>query len=166
MSSTKMLVTGAFMAAIASSFQLIPVLLSEAAVLLTMFSALPIYIAARCKPVTGILSYLTAAILIMLFSTHESLFFLCTNGMVGLSLGICCYYTQKKLIILMISSLVMTISLSIMNYVIGFPVFGTTLPGTYTIQFILIFLFSFVYNTIYYYFAGFLSRRINIQKRF
>ena len=175
MNRTKMIVLGAFMATIAALFQAAPVLLSEVAVILTIFSDLPIYIAARIKPSTGVLSYLVAAFLIMLISTHESLFFLCTNGVVGLSLGICYYYIKnhqlrrcflivysKKLITMMISSIVLTISLSFMNYGIGIPVFGVTLPGPVGLQLTILFLFSLLYNFIYSSFMDFIYKRLKL----
>ncbi|HWT74425.1 MAG TPA: hypothetical protein VN258_06865 [Mobilitalea sp.] len=160
MSRTRMMIIAALMAAIAAIFQLLPVLLSEFAVLLTIASALPIYCSSRIKPLAGILSYLVAAFLIMLFSTHEGLFFLCSNGMIGLSLGVCRYYKQKKLNILLISSFCTTLSLSIMNYGIGIPVFGTSLPGNLVMQLSIIYTFLLVYNFIYLLMADSIYKRL------
>lgn len=136
---------------------------SEIFVLLTLFSAVPIYIVSRINPKAGVLSYFVASLLVMLISTHEGIFFLCTNGIVGLSLGTCSYYTKKKILIWFISSLILTITLSFMNYVVGIPIFGAKIPGAMIIELVLIFVFSCVYNTIYYYFSNFIFK---LLKRF
>jgi hypothetical protein len=162
MSKTKIVVIGALFAAIAALFQLIPILLSEVFVLLTIFSAVPIYIVSRINPKVGVLTYFVASMLIMLLSIHEGLFFLCTNGIIGISLGICSYYTKMKAITWFLSSLVLTVTLSIMNYGIGIPVFGSKIPGGIIIQIVIIFLFSTIYNIFYYYFSNYI---FNILKK-
>ncbi|WP_097025457.1 hypothetical protein [Clostridium peptidivorans] len=162
MINTKTIAIGGLFAVIAALFQLMPTMFSEAFVFLTIFSALPIYIVSRIKPRAGVLSYFVAAMLTMFLSIHEGLFFLCTNGIVGISLGICSYYTKKKYIIWLLSSLMLTITLSIMNYGIGIPVFGTKIPGAMMIQIAIIFLFSMIYNILFYYFLRFI---FNFLKR-
>ncbi len=152
------------MAALAAILQAAPVFLTEAAVALTVFSALPIYIAARLNPVTGILSYLAAFFVILFLSSHEALFFLCTNGVVGLGLGSLRYYRRKKPVTVLLSSAALTISLSIMNYGIGIPVFGTAIPGTWQLQLFLLYLFSAIYSMIYLYFAEFICKRFRISE--
>ncbi|WP_291547783.1 hypothetical protein [Clostridium sp. HMP27] len=162
MMNAKTIVIGALFAVMAALFQLIPTLLSEVFVFLTIFSALPIYIVSRINPKAGILSYFVAGMLILLLSIHEGLFFLCTNGIVGISLGVCSYYTKKKPIIWILSSFILTITLSIMNYGIGIPVFGGKIPGAMMIQVAIIFLFSMIYNILLYYFLRFI---FNFQER-
>jgi hypothetical protein len=152
--NTKTVVIGALFAAIAALLQLVPVFFSEIFIFLTIFSTVPIYIVSRINPKAGVLSYFVAGMLIMFLSTHEGLFFLCTNGIIGVSLGICGYYRKKKTITWLISSAVLTATLSIMNYGIGIPVFGSNIPGAIIIQIIIIFLFSILYNIIYYYFSN------------
>ena len=157
---TKTLVVGALLAVMAAFFQVMPVLFSEAFIIITIFSAVPIYIVSRINPKAGALSYFVAAMLVMLISTHEGLFFLCTNGIIGVSLGTCRYYTNKKTVIWAISTLALTITLSIMNYGIGVPVFGTIIPGAMIIQLAVLFMFSLVYNIIYYYFSDFIFKML------
>lgn len=152
------------MAALAAILQAAPVFLTEAAVLLTIFSALPIYISARLNPVTGVLSYLAAFFVIMLLSSHEALFFLCTNGVVGLGLGCLRYVKQKRTVTILLNSIALTVSLSIMNYGIGIPVFGTAIPGGWQLQLLLLYLFSAVYSLIYLLFAEFICSRFRFSE--
>lgn len=154
MINTKNIIIGSLFAAIAALFQLIPVVFSEVLVFLTIFSAVPIYIVSRINPKTGFLSYLVASMIVMILSVHEGVFFLCTNGIVGISLGIFSYYTRSKATIWILSSIALTITLSIMNYGIGIPVFGMKIPGGIIIQILIIFLVSVTYNIFYYYFSS------------
>ena len=157
---TKTLVLGALLAVIASFFQLMPVLFSEVFIFGTIFSAVPIYIVSVINPKAGVLSYFVTAILVMLISTHEGLFFLLTNGVIGVSLGVFKYYTNRKTIIFIGSSMVLTITLSIMNYGVGIPILGTQIPGVIIIQLIILFLLSLVCNILYYYLSDYIFRTI------
>lgn len=163
MSRTKLIVLGAFFTSLAVVFQLIPVLFSEVFVLTTMLSALPIYMIAKMNPQIGIAGYIAAAILISLFSVHEGLFFLCTNGVVGLALGGTHYYTNKKTIIFSVSSLCLTLALSIMTFIIGIPVFGFVIETGVLMQIFILLVFSLVYSIFYFYLANAVSKIINRQ---
>lgn len=166
MINTKSIVIGALLSAIAALFQIIPVLLSEIFVFLTMLSAVPIYIVSRINPRVGVLSYLVATMIIMLFSVHEASLFLCTNGIVGISLGTCGYYKKQRAITLLISPLILTITLSILNYGVGIPIFGGKIPGVLAIQLGIIFFFSLLYNVVYYYFATYVFNLLKNRLRF
>lgn len=155
---TKTIVIGSLFAAIAALFQLMPVFLSEAFLFLTIFSAIPIYIVSKMDPKAGIISYFVASIIVMTLSIHEGLFFLCTNGIVGLSLGIYSFYTERKMVIWLLSSFTLASSLSIMNYGIGIPIFGTIIPGPLASQIGIILFLSLIYIILYYYFSAFIYK--------
>lgn len=157
---TKTIVIGSLLASIAALFQLMPVFYSEVFLFLTIFSAVPIYLVARISPKAGLLSYIVAAMLVMIFSMHEGLFFLFTNGIVGLSLGICSFYTEKRCFIWTLSSIILTIALVIINYGIGIPIFGSKIPGIMVVQIAIIFLVSTIYIISHYYFSSFIYRFI------
>lgn len=161
MSRTKLIVLGAFFTSLAVVFQLIPVLFSEAFVLMTMLSALPIYIIAKMDPKIGVAGYIAAAILISLFSVHEGLFFLCTNGVVGLALGGTHHYTNKKIIILSVSTALLTLALSLMTFIIGIPAFGFVINTSIFMHICLLLLFSLVYSIFYFYIAIAIVKIIN-----
>lgn len=157
---TKTLVIGALLAVIAAFFQVMPVLFSEAFIFITILSTIPIFIVCRINPKAGVLSYIVASILVLLISTHEGLLFLSTNGVIGVTLGVCRYYTIKRTSIILSSSITLTITLSIMNYGLGIPVLGKTLPGGIITQLVIFFLFSLIYNYIYYYFLEYIVRNL------
>lgn len=156
----KYLTIGAILAAITALIQLVPFFFSEMFVLVTMLSAIPIYIIARLNLRTGILTYLVAGALILLFSVHEGLLFYFTNGFIGVSLGCLCNRFQRITLIWPISTLMFAAALIALNYGIGIPVFGGDLPGNSIIQVLLLLGFSFLYNILFFYAAGYIFQRL------
>ena len=154
MTKTKLLALSGLLTGMTVLFQVIPVLLTEVFVIFTILSALPLYIIARLDPRMGIASYIVAPILIMLLSTHEALFFICTNGPIGLFLGIWQYYQKSKVFTIIITGLVLTFSLGMINFVVGIPVFGTPLPGVIIAQLGFLFIFSVLYSSFYLFIAN------------
>lgn len=161
MCKTRALALGGFMTCIAALLQCLPVFLTEALVILTMLSALPIYIITRVDPKTGIGALAASFILISLFSTHEALFFVFTNGPIGVVLGTLICLKKRKLFVILVSSLVMSFTLSIMNFVIGIPIFGSPIPGNLIIQIVILIVFSIVYSTLYLYLCEIVFNKIN-----
>ena len=145
---TKYLVLGSLLAVISSIFQCIPALFSEVFIFLTIFSAIPIYYMARKQPNIGILTYLIAFILITIISPHENIMFLFTNGVVGLSLGFFTYYIDEKVLVSLLSGFILSISICILNFIIGINVIGFTINFA-IIPLICIFLFSFIYCLVF-----------------
>ncbi len=160
MQSTKTIVLAGLLACLASLFQLLPLFLSEAFVILTIFSSIPIYIICRISPKIGIYAVITSFILISLLSPHEGLFFICTNGPVGASLGCFSHYVSNKQIIIFVSSIILSCTLCIMNFIIGIPIFGTPLSGALIIQVFLIIVISYMYTYVYWYFSQLIYKRI------
>lgn len=161
LSNTKLIVLGAFLVCLSALFQLLPVVFSEVFVFATIFSGVPIYSIAKLKVKVGIAAYIGTAIIIMLVSLHEGMFFLCTNGVIGLSLGICHNRTNKKLIIHSISGIVLAFALCIMNFIIAIPVFGFKLPVSHLIEMSIIMVFSFLYSIVYFFIIGLLVKLLN-----
>jgi len=160
MSQTKLIVLGALFTSLTVIFQMVPVFFSEAFVLVTMLSALPIYMTAKLDPKIGVAGYITAAILITLFSTHEGLFFACANGVVGLALGVTHFYTNKKIIIISIATVALTFTLSTVTFVIGIPVFGFVMNTSILIQIAILLIFSLLYCMFYFYISNMVFRKI------
>ncbi len=110
---------------------------------------------ARMSPRAGLLAVVLAAILVSMISTHEGLFFLCTNGPVGLFLGVCRHLRIGRAATSVISGLALTSTLSLMSFVVGIPVLWIPLPGPLSAQLALLALFSTAYSALYMYLADF-----------
>lgn len=156
----KYLTIGAIFAALAALIQLVPFFFSEMFVLVTMLSAIPIYIIARKNPRTGIITYFVSGVLILLFSVHEGLLFYFTNGIIGVSLGCLSNRFRRISIIWPCSTLILAVALITLNYGIGIPVFGGALPGNRIVQLMILLSFSFLYNLLFFYAAGFVYQRL------
>ena len=159
---TKYIILGGLLAVISAILQCIPAFLSEAFIFLTILSTIPIYIIAKKQPVLGILSYIITFILISFISPHENIMFIFTNGILGLSLGICNYFTDKKRLICSISAILLTISICIVNFIIGINIIGFSFNLS-LLPIVLIFLGSSVYSFIFLVICRFFYKRINIS---
>ena len=158
---TKNIVLGALLAVISALFQCIPALFSETLIFITIFSAIPIYLISRIEPVYGILSYIIAFILISLISPHENIMFIFTNGIVGLSLGISQYYLKKRSLICIIAGIFLTLSICIVNFLIGINIIGFSFSFS-IIPILIIFIASYIYCFVFLILCNFIYKRLNL----
>jgi len=157
----KHIVLGGLLVCLSVVFQLIPVVFGEIFVFATMLSALPIFILAKINPKAGLIAFTVAGILILVFNIHEGIFFIFTNGPVGLALGILNYYTELRVLISAIAGFILASTLSILNFAIGIPVFRATIPGNFVVQIIILILFSILYCFIYLFVANSVLNLLN-----
>jgi hypothetical protein len=154
----KYITLGGLLIVIAVLFQLTPVFLTELFVPITMLSALPIYLITRLNPKYGAVALIATALVTSLVSVHEGMFFLFTNGPVGFSLGICSHYIKNLTAITLIASIILTISLSAMTFIIGIPVFGARISSSFVFELAIIFTFSNVYSFLYLKLSNYMFR--------
>lgn len=147
---------GGLLICLSSVLQLLPTSFGEIFIIVTIFSAIPLYILSRLNPKSGLLGYIIACILIFFFNAHEGMFFLFTNGVVGFSLGTFNNMLKSKFLISLFSGIALTLSLILVNFIIGIPVLGVNLPGNLLIQIIILMFFSLVYCFIYLLLANFI----------
>ena len=138
--------------------QLVPAFMSELFVVATILSSLPIFIISIINPKFGILSYLSAAILISIISIHEGMMFVFTNGLIGAVLGISGFYLKDHFRPIIVSGLFMFTSLVTLNYVIGISIFGSNIPGPILVQIMILLTFSLIYCALYNRFAHFIYK--------
>jgi hypothetical protein len=153
--SVRNIAQGGLLVCLAAVLQLLPASFGEVFVIITIFSSIPIYILSRLNPRAGLIGYIIAAILIFLFNAHEGLFFLFTNGVVGVSLGTFNYRLKSKVLISLFSGFVLTVSLFLVNFIIGIPVLGVSLPGNLMVQVCILMFFSIIYCFIYLFLASY-----------
>lgn len=130
-------------------FQIAPIVLSELFVIVTMLSALPIYIITRLSFKNGIIAFIAVSIIVFTISPHEGIIFIFANGPIGLSIGGFSPICRSSRVVALFTSIILTLSLSIINFIIGINIFGIDLPGNLFTKLVLIFLFMFIYSYIY-----------------
>lgn len=161
MKNSKFIVLGGILAVFSVLFQIMPVLFSELFAFVTIFSALPIYIISRKNPTAGLSSFITAGLLTFLISPHEGIFFIMTNGIIGLCLGLCKYNSISAIITVLINSFIITMTLNILIIFLGINVFGVGIPFSFWLQSALIIVFSIIYSFLYMRFAEFVYGRVS-----
>lgn len=108
---TRILTASALMTAITLVLETTAALCGEPMVIITVLSALPIYISTRLSIKGGIISYFTTALLLGFLSPHQMVFFVFTNGLIGISLGICHCKQLRQITALIIPAILMTAGL-------------------------------------------------------
>jgi hypothetical protein len=99
------------------------------------------------------------------FGIGEVLFFICTNGFIGLSLGILQYRFRSNYTIPAFSALIVSIMLFIVNYFFKISIFWDSTFKTPVIQAFALFSFLYIYCLIYLRLAIFANKllRKNIE---
>lgn len=127
----------------------LPRILGEVFLFAAMLSGLPIYSAVRLNWFCGLLAYLAAAYLPSLRNTGEALFFLCTNGIIGLSLGITRGFFKDIFIPPIPSTLIVITMLHAVNNLLEISIFGYMPAKAPLEQAFLLFFPIYVYCLIY-----------------
>lgn len=118
MSTTKM-VFSSLLIAIVIIIETVVVYTGESLVAITILSTIPIYIICRIDILIGWLAFLAVGILLLILSPHQMMFFICTNGLIGASLGISKVKTNSFIIQSTASSVLLFFGLTIIIGVLG-----------------------------------------------
>lgn len=94
----------------------------EALVALTTVSALPLYLIGRENVQTAVMSYFCIGFMLIQVNPHQFLFFVATNGLLGLALGICDKKIKYGPVCVIISSLALFGGTMAVTYAIGLMV--------------------------------------------
>jgi hypothetical protein len=148
MNYAKQLAVGGILVSLAVLFQLAPVVLTEVFVPITLLSTAAIYLLSRQYPRAGFAAYMAAAFIIMLISVHEGLFFFCTTGLTGFSLGTGFYFTHKRGLAVLLASFLLASTLSLLTNLLGISVLGFRLPGGIAAQTFILLLVSSAYSSV------------------
>lgn len=161
MFKTKELVFATLLCSVSAIFQLIPSFFSHALIFFTIVSSFPIYLITKKDYKLGLLSYIVTAIVIMLFNTHESMMFVFTNGLIGVTLGFLDKILTNKFFVCFMASLYLSMSLIVINYLIGIPIIGISL-NIVILELLIIVLISVIYICVYYSLIKYLSKKVKI----
>jgi uncharacterized protein YybS (DUF2232 family) len=165
MFKTKDLTEAALLCSIAAILQLIPLFISDVFTILTLLSTFPIFLITKKHRSLGGIAYLTTAFIIFLFHIQEGLIFIFMNGLLGVSLGYLNHYIKPKAMVITIAGLILSLSILLVNFIIGIPLFGATIEFT-LMTVLLILIFSIVYCTFIDYFMSLLIKRSTLFQRY
>lgn len=143
---------GSIFTAFAVLFQSAPLFLPMIGLVLSPMSTLPIALAAVINVSLGFTVFFSSIMILTLFSIQETIILTFTTGLLGIVLGTLIYRKGKKIAILL-SSVALSIGIILITYIIRFSAFinlGNLFPTFFAI--IMIFMFSLVYSSIWYFF--------------
>jgi hypothetical protein len=118
------------LALLAAALQAVPLIFGAAFAFASLLNGFPIYLAARLSYIPGILVYLSAAALLAFLNPFEALFFICTNGIIGLSLGIIKDRFRSIYPVPALSALLDVAILFTVNYRFGISIFSPSAFST------------------------------------
>ncbi len=162
----RMISTGGLFIAIAVMCQTCPAVFSEAFVLVSLLSALPVYVASRLVPKLGVMVFLGTAMVTFFISFHEGLFFVLTNGPFGLILGIVHGCLKKYLVAWITSGGALAGTMLILDNVFKVQVFGYPLGLDLFSKFVFFLGFALIYSNLYLRGADLLYRKLERSNMF
>ncbi|WP_052124153.1 hypothetical protein [Ureibacillus manganicus] len=113
----------------------------------SMMSTGPVVLASLLSLRIGLMTYIITCFILALLQPSELLVFLCTTGLLGLSLGIGLKVLKRGLFIVSFGALCLTMGISILLYVLQFPILGPSVTSQFSIIIILIVvIFSLLYS--------------------
>lgn len=129
--------------------QIIPRTLGHVLDFTVILAGFPIYSAARLSLLYGVVLYLAAASLSASMNMGEAVFFICTNGIIGLSLGIIKDRIRSISLVPVPSAMIVIVMLLIVNYLLGISIFGYSALKAPILQVLTLFLPIYIYCFIY-----------------
>ncbi|MGE5632588.1 MAG: hypothetical protein ACM3TR_16075 [Caulobacteraceae bacterium] len=149
MFNTRILTLSGLLVGLAVIFQLIPGFFSEAFVFITILSGFPIYIITQLNRRLGFAAYIAVSIIVILVSVHEGIFFICTNGIIGFSMGFLRGKLRSKSAVSAWTAAAVVVMLFVLNYLIGINIFDYSILKSPVAQIISLFCFLFLYCVAY-----------------
>lgn len=158
---TKVIIFSAQLSVIAAILQSAGGLMPGVGYLISPLTTLPIVLASLISARTGILTYLTTFFLLVVLQPSETTIFPFTTGMLGLALGTT-LTSYNKFSSVLISSVVLLTGISVLLYILQFPVLGPMASSTFNYNVVVfIGIFSFVYAWFWLEISLFVLRKIN-----
>lgn len=149
MNIVRFISVGGILTTIAVISQSAPVFLPAIGLLLSPLSTLPIAIAAFYSIPLGVTVFFSSALLIALVSIQESIILIFTTGPLGIAIGTL-LYRKGTLVSILISSIILSLGMISLTYVIGISAFGDlTSSISFPLTSLIFFSFSIIYASIW-----------------
>ncbi len=157
----KKLVLGSFLSCMAVILQGAGELFPGIGYLISLFATLPILIGAMFSFQMGVLSYVLTILLLFIMFPSELVIFPFTTGLLGIGIGAAFSFFKKRLTIISIGALCLTLGMMILLVVFHFPVLGSAVGFSFSFHTAgSIFFFSFLYSWLWVEMALFFFKRI------
>jgi hypothetical protein len=143
----KRLVLGSFLVCLAALLQAAGGFLPGIGYFVSPFATLPIMIGAMFSLHLGVKSYFLTILLLFILFPSELVVFPFTTGLLGIGTGAAFSFFKKRVSIIFIGAIFLTIGIMSLLYVFHFPILGPAVSDSFSFLTAgSIFLFSFLYN--------------------
>lgn len=147
--SAQIVCFGGILSALAVLFQSSPIFLPVFGMLLSPFATLPIAAAAASSASTGVISFLSATVIISFISPQEGVIFFLTTGSFGLVLGLC-HNGKKAVHCIAISAAALFTGINILMRIAGIASFSSiNLNMPLIIEIFVLVIFSLLYSCLW-----------------
>jgi hypothetical protein len=160
-SKAKRLVLGSFLACMAAVLQAAGGFLPGVGYFISPFATLPILIGAMFSLQMGVMSYFLTILLLFTLFPSELVVFPFTTGLLGIGIGAAFSFFKKRLSLISVGAILLTIGIMSLLYIFHFPVLGPAVSDS--ISFLTtgsIFVFAFLYNWLWVEIALFFFKRL------
>ena len=125
------------------------------------FATLPILIGAMFSLQMGVMSYFLTILLLFILFPSELVIFPFTTGLLGIGIGAAFSFFKKRLSIIFIGAILLTIGIMSLLYVFRFPVLGPAVSDSFSFLTAgSIFIFSFLYSWLWVEMALFFFKKL------
>ena len=157
----KRLVLGSFLACMATVLQAAGGFLPGIGYFISPFATLPILIGAMFSLQMGVMSYFLTILLLFILFPSELVIFPFTTGLLGIGIGAAFSFFKKRLSIIFIGAILLTIGIMSLLYVFHFPVLGPAVSDSFSFLTAgSIFIFSFLYSWLWVEMALFFFKKL------
>ena len=160
-SKAKRLVLGSFLACMAAVLQAAGGFLPGIGYFISPFATLPILIGTMFSLQMGVISYFLTILLLFILFPSELVVFPFTTGLLGIGIGAAFSFFRKRLSLISVGAVLLTIGIMSLLYIFHFPVLGPAVSDSFSFLTTgSIFLFSLVYNWFWVEMALFFFKRL------
>lgn len=158
---TKRLIFGSFLACLAAVLQAAGGFLPAIGYFISPFATLPILICAMFSLPIGMMSYFLTILLLFILQPSELIVFPFTTGLLGIGIGAAFSFFKKRVSMIFVGAILLTIGIMSLLYIFHFPVLGPAVSNSFSFLTTgSIFLFAFLYNWLWVEIALFFFKRL------
>ncbi|MCM3217299.1 hypothetical protein [Niallia taxi] len=158
---TKKLILGSIFACFAAIFQSAGGFFPGIGYLLSPLATAPILLYVMLSVPFGAMVFFQAIILLFVLQPTELIVFPFTTGLLGLGIGLSFYLFKSRLSIIAAGAFSLTLGISILLYILRFPILGPAFSNSFSLLTIgIIFIFSFLYSWLWVEIALLIFKRL------
>jgi len=147
--SPRNIIMGALLAVLASVIQASNLYLPLLGISLSAFSTLFVALSGYLNIITGLLTYLVSAVILLSWGLPNALIFMCSSGLLGFCLGVLLKRGYQFYAVAVMSSVCLSCGILTAGYIIGVPILPWLVADKRMFLFPILLTGSFVYTAVW-----------------